>query len=424
MPHRAPREDHPEHGDVPAAGQSAPQFVHVSSVTPIAAAELEIEITKPGFFLEPDYFEVLARLRRDAPVFRSEPNTWLISRYDDIRAISRDPARFSSARGVLVNDPLRAPGAQPIAGSILHMDPPEHAGYRKLVNREFTPRAIGRLEQRVAGMVCRVFDEVPRGEVIDFVEVIAAGIPVLVIAELLGVADGDRTDFRRWSDAMIEITDDPRPETFATTAELFAFLDAHITDAQENPRDDLVTLVATSAMTRPEMVMFLVALLVAGNETTRHLISGGAEALAEHPDQRARLVAEPSSIAVAVEELLRWVTPIQAFGRTATIDLELGDQSIAAGDFAVMLYASGNRDEAAFGSTADRLDVSRPVDTTHVAFGFGEHLCLGAVLARLEARLVFEELLRRFPDYELAGPAEPTQSTLVRGAKSMPILLP
>jgi len=324
---------------------------------------------------------------------------------------------------VLINDPGRRPDAEPIKGSILHMDPPEHADYRKIVNREFTPRATGQLEPRVRDLVVGVLDELPRGEVLDFVDRVAVPIPVLVIAELLGVGDGDLADFRRWSDAMIEISDDPTPETFAVTVELFAYLDRTITERQANPRDDMISLLAASGMTQQELVMFCLTLLVAGNETTRHLISGGAEALANHPDQRAHLAATPGDLPHAVEELLRWVTPIQAFGRTATVDLELNGASVAAGDFVVMLYASGNRDEAAFGPTADQLDVRRPVDTTHVAFGFGEHLCLGASLARLEARVVFEELLARFPDYQLAGVPELTASTLVRGARAMPVVL-
>jgi cytochrome P450 len=324
---------------------------------------------------------------------------------------------------VLVNDPARQPGASAIQGSILHMDPPDHADYRKIVNREFTPRAVGRMDEQVHAIVTRVLDALPRGETLDFVEEIAMPIPVAVIAELLGVGDGDFDDFRRWSDAMIEISDDPTPETFATTMELFAYLNAHIAERQADPRDDMISLLAATDLRPDEIVMFCLTLLVAGNETTRHLLSGGAEALAKHPEQRAALVADPSGMATAVEELLRWVTPIQAFGRTATTDVKVAGETIPAGDFVVLLYASGNRDEAAFGPTADALDVTRPVDTSHVAFGFGEHLCLGASLARLEARMVFEELLARFPNYELAGAPELVSSTLVRGARTMPVVL-
>jgi cytochrome P450 len=153
------------------------------------------------------------------------------------------------------------------------------------------------------------------------------------------------------------------------------------------------------------------------------LISGGAEALARHPDQRAALVADRSLLAGAVEEMLRWVTPIQAFGRTAVVDTEVAGTPVAAGEFVVLLYASANRDEEVFGPTADRFDVSRPPLPTHLAFGFGEHVCIGASLARLESRIFFEELLARYPGYHLAGPPEYTVSTLVRGARAMPVRL-
>jgi cytochrome P450 len=162
-------------------------------------------------------------------------------------------------------------------------------------------------------------------------------------------------------------------------------------------------------------------LMVAGNETTRSLISGGALALAEHPDQRAALAAAPERMSGAVEECLRWVTPIQAFCRTANDDGELGGAPIAAGDYLVLLYASGNRDETVFGADADHFDVERPATPAHVAFGFGEHLCLGASLARLEAKLVFEELLRRYPTYEIAGEPVFTSSTLTRSLAALPV---
>jgi cytochrome P450 len=205
------------------------------------------------------------------------------------------------------------------------------------------------------------------------------------------------------------------------------FLMAHV-DSPESQDNSLLALLKSAdldgrPLSRLEIMGFCMTLLVAGNETTRTLISGGLEALHQHPDQRAQLVEDAALLPGAVEELLRWVTPIQAFGRTAVVDVELGGHRIPAGDFLVMLYASGNRDESVFGPTADRLDIGRSVTPTHVAFGFGEHLCLGAALARLEARVFFEELLVRYPAYELVGPVEYVSSTLVRGASRMPLIL-
>jgi cytochrome P450 len=377
-----------------------------------------------GAFTEADYYDVLARLRRDAPVQSYAPHSWTVAGYDDVRTVSRDPERFCSGRGVLVNDPLRNGGV--IQGSILHMDPPEHAPWRALVNRRFTPRAVTALEARVRTVARSVLADVEPGSEVDFVDAVAAPFPVLVIAELLGIDGRDRDKFRRWSDAAIESPDRPGV-ALDDLAALFQFLIAHVEARREQPTDDIASAVVHAEVegapvTTREAVGYLLALLVAGNETTRHLVSGSAAALAEHPEQRALLAREPGRIANAVEECLRYVTPIQVFGRTATRATELGGRAIEEGDFLVMLYASANRDEAAFGPTAGELDVTRPVDPHHLAFGFGEHLCLGAALARLEARVIFEELLARFPDYELTAEPELSRSTLVRGAVHMPVV--
>ena len=278
---------------------------------------------------------------------------------------------------------------------------------------------------------CReLLDAIPTGEVVDLVDVLAAPLPVQVICDLLGVPDDARGDFRRWSDATILASDGTSelpPDALNDVMELLAFLEQLALDKQAHPADDIVSLlVGTSIEDRPmtagELVTFNMSLLVAGNETTRHLISGGLIALAEHPDQRRALAADPSAIPNAIEECLRWVTPIQQFSRTATRDTSLSGTPVAEGDYLVMLYASGNRDETAFGPTADVFDAFRPVTVPNLAFGFGEHLCLGAALARLEARVLFEELLARFPEYEIAGEAEWLPSSLVRGPHSVPML--
>ncbi len=377
-----------------------------------------------GTFTDPGYYDELARLRREEPVRRYAPNSWTVALYDDVRTVSRDPATFSSAHGVLMNDPMR--NGQRIDGSVLHMDPPEHAPWRALVSRRFTPRAVGSLETRVRAAARAVLAGVPAGEEVDFVDTVAAPFPVLVIAELLGIADADREQFRRWSDSVIDSPDRPG-ENLADLSALFQYLIDLVEARRAEPTDDIASAVvhaevAGAPVTTREAVGYVLALLVAGNETTRHLVSGSAYALAGHPEQRARLTREPARIAAAVEECLRWVTPIQTFGRTATRATELGGEAIAEGDFVVMLYASANRDEDAFGPTAGMFDVTRPVDAQHLAFGFGEHLCLGAALARLEGRVFLEELLARFPDYRVTAEPELSRSTLVRGATRMPVV--
>lgn len=382
----------------------------------------------PGAYLAPDYFEQLAELRRTARVHHLADDVYLVPGYDDVRVVSRDPARFSSARGVLVNDPLRHADVDPaaMAGSVLHTDPPEHREYRAVVNREFTPRGVAQYETRVRELAVEVIDAVPERGVVDAVATLSAPFPVQVIAELLGVDDGDRDDFRDWSDAMIESPDSGDPAVVQRAAHLWRFLDRHLRDRAEHPTDDLVSMLvhapfAGRTLTHAEARLFCLSLLVAGNETTRHLISGALLALWEHPDQRAALIADPGLIPGAVEECLRWVTPIQAFGRTATVATELAGVPLPAGTFVIMLYASANRDERVFGPSADRFDVTRPIDPPHLSFGFGEHLCLGAALARLEARVFLTELLARMPVWEIAGEPEWTPSTLVRGMRTLPL---
>ena len=392
-------------------------------------ADFRLDLTRPGFYLRPDYFEVLADLRAQAPVLRTLDGSWAVSRYDDIRSISRDPERFVSGRGVLINDPLRSDGSGGLnTFSILHLDPPVHALYRQIVNRQFTPKAVSRLEGMIRRTVDEVLAAVPADEPVDAVEYLASEIPIAVIAEMFGVGDADRAVFRRWSDAIIASPDQADAAASAPeVGQMAEFLIAHIDSAATEGNDLLEILKGAELDGRPlnsiEIMGFCLTLLVAGNETTRTLLSGGMEELGRCPDQRRDLALDLSQVPTAIEELLRWVTPIQAFGRTAVVDVEVGGQEVPAGDFLVMLYASGNRDEAAFGPTAGRFDVHRPVTPTHVAFGFGEHLCLGASLARLEARVFFEALLSRYPTYEVVGEPEYVPSTVVRGASRLPVVL-
>jgi cytochrome P450 len=376
----------------------------------------------PAWFARPDHFEVLARLRREAPVTRYAPHAWTVASYEHVREVSRDPQRFSSARGVLVQDPVRHGGD--IAGSILHMDPPEHGAWRRLVSRRFTPRAVATMEPDVRAAARATLDAAP-AEPFDFVQHVASPFPVAVIADLLGIDRADRDDFRRWSDAAISTPDEPEA-ALADLGELTHLLIEQVRDRRRSPRDDLTTELAHAQVEgRPlstrEAVTYVLSLLVAGNETTRHLVSGAVFELGCHPGQRALLVEDHGRLPEAVEEALRWVTPIQAFGRTVTGDTVLGGCDIPAGDFVVMLYASANRDEAVFGPDAGCFDVTRPVEAPHVAFGFGEHLCLGAALARLEARVLLEEWLERAPGYRITAPPSWVRSTLVRGLATLPL---
>ncbi len=384
-----------------------------------------IDPHNPDWYLAPDHYEVLARLRAETPVFGYKPSHYVVSRYDDIRAISRDPDHFVNGRGVLVNDPMRSTNAPPVAPSILHMDPPEHSQYRQLVSRAFTPRAVRSLEDRVRALARLTLDRIDLGADVDVVADIAVPLPVTVIAELLGIPEDVHDDFRRWSDAAI-LAGESDPRAMPGIGELFEYIGTHIDNTRTRGGDHLVARLVEAdldgyRLTRAELQMFCVVLLVAGNETTRHLISGGIRALAQHPDQLAALRAQPDLIPGAVEEMLRWTTPIQAFARTAARDLTLHDQPVREGDYLIMLYASGNRDESAFGPAAGEFNALRPADPAHVAFGFGQHLCLGASLARIEARVLFEELLARVDGVALAGAGRPTRSTIMHGWIELPV---
>ena len=382
----------------------------------------------PQWWLD-DVETAYAWLRAEDPVHRWRDGHWVVAAYDDIREVSRDPARFSSAKGVLVNDPKRVPDPPvAMAPSILELDPPEHPRYRKIVSRAFTPKAVTRLEPRIRELTRQVFDAAPVDQDLDFVDHIAAPLPLLVIAELLGMQDVSQAQFRAWSDETIKAADAGRAD-MEILGKFVRFMAAGLHDHRVNPRPDILQLIVDAEvdgerLSDGELIVFCMSLLVAGNETTRNLVSGGTVALAEHPDQRAWFADAPAERgAHAVEEMLRWVTPVKAFARTATADTELAGRAIAAGDYVVMLYASGNRDTSVFGPTADRFDINRAPDPAHVAFGFGEHLCLGAGLARLEARIVFEELLTRFPAYVLTGAPVRLQSALINGFERLPAVL-
>ena len=374
-----------------------------------------------------DPYPAFAELRREDPVHRYEGEAgplWAITRHADVQAVSKDPATFCSGKGVLLTDLTR-----PLLStdSILYLDPPLHSKRRKLVSPSLSVRRVADLEDRVRSIVTELLDELPTGEVVDAVEVLSVPLPLMVIAELVGVPRSDLADFRRWSDAMIEAASDYTDDSLALAAELFVYIDAIVQARHAESQDDLVSVLAHGtvdgeAVSDEDINMFVLTLLVAGNETTRTLISNSLIALHDHPDQRARLAADPTALPVAVEELLRWEAPIMSFCRTATRDTEVSGTAIAEGDYVLLLYQSANRDEDVFGPTADQLDLTRSPNP-HTSFGYAEHYCLGAGLARLEARVLFEELLARWPGYEVAGPVERLPSRLARGVRHLPLVL-
>jgi cytochrome P450 len=378
----------------------------------------------PAFYAG-DPFPAYRRLRSQPRlVWIDVPGFWAAPRHGDVVAVSRDPATFCSRRGILLSDLGREMLPRE---SITYIDPPEHAQYRKLVQPAFSPRRLRALETSVRMTARRLLDAIEPGRTIDFVDAFAAELPMLVIADMLGIPGSDRGRFRRWSDAIIEAGNQQTPENMAEAAELFGYFSSVLAERRERPGNDVISTLVHSEIDGErleefDLLMFCITLLVAGNETTRNLLSHGVVALATHVDELARLEREPSLLPRAVEEMLRWGSPVSSFLRTATRDTELRGTQIREGDRVLMLYAAANRDEEVFGDDAEDFRVTRDA-SRHVAFGFGEHFCLGAALARLEGRIAFEELLSRFSSIALVGEIERLPSIVIRGIVRLPVTL-
>jgi cytochrome P450 len=373
-----------------------------------------------------DPFPTFAELRRTDPVHRYEGEAgelWMITRHADVQRVAKDPATFCSGEGVLLTDLTR-----PVLGvdSILYLDPPVHARQRKLVSPSLSVRRVAELEPQIRAMTTALLDAIDPTQPVDLVEVLSAPLPLMVIARLVGVPDADLDDFRRWSEAVMAAATAFTDEVVALSAELYRYIDALVRARFADPEDDLVSVLAHGEVDGERLDehginMFVMSLLVAGNDTTRNLISHGLEALARFPSERRRLVDDPGGAPCAVEELLRWEPSIMSFCRTATRDAEVGGTPIAAGDHVLLCYQSANRDDDVFGPTAEVVDVRRDPNP-HLSFGYAEHYCMGAGLARLEGRIVLEEVLAHFPDYEVVGPMVHQPSTLARSVAHLPIL--
>lgn len=353
---------------------------------------------------------------------------WAVTRHGDVAAASRDPAVFSSAaRGAFLADPRTSADLQRVRQLLVNMDAPEHARIRRLVTGAFTPRAVAALgasiREHAAAVVARV---VAAGD-FDAVADLAAELPLLVLADLLGIPRADRGLLLTWSNNLVGF-DDPdygggSVERYGRTfADAFGYARALAASRRRAGGDDLVSRIVTAGgLTSAEFCQLWLLLVIAGNETTRHLLSGGLLALATHPGQLASLAADPGLTERAVDELLRWVTPIMQFRRTATADAVLGGQLIPAGDKVVLYYISANRDAAVF-DQPDLLRLDRDPNP-HLAFGVGPHFCLGSHLARLEARILLDELRPWLARLRLAGPPVRLASNFMNGLKSLPVSL-
>ena len=360
-------------------------------------------------------------LRENAPLYRDETNDlWVVSKYKDVFDISRAPDLYSSASGV------RPKLAAPL--SLIGLDDPEHTRQRRLINRGFTPRRVAELVPHIRELSNQLIDEIAdRGE-IDFVEEMAIHVPLIVIAELMGLDPQTRLKMYRWSDAMMagDGHSDPDDPVLARAGEAFLEFNAMcaelITARRLEPLDDLTSVLAHH-FDEHDLNMFLTVLLIAGNETTRNAISGGLLALSLFPAERERLVEHLDDelfVDLAVNELIRWTSPVISFTRTVTLDHVYRGEQLHEGDRILMLYQSANRDTDAF-ARPDEVILDRDPNP-HLAFGIGTHYCLGANLARLEVKTVFQELFRRLPDINVAEGARRSrgQSSLVIAIQHLP----
>ena len=392
----------------------------------------EIDIVNPDNWVSGVPHEAFRILREKAPMhwqdFPGGQGFWAITKHADVAAVSKDPTTFSSYRGSALLRDLPPEDLAQTQLMMLNMDPPTHSKYRKLVNQGFTPRMTSGLEPRIREMTVEILDRVtPLGRC-DFVRDVAAELPLLVIAELMGVPREDRQKVFEWSNRLIGF-DDPEFNTSEeqgkmAAAELWMYANQLAEQRRKEPRDDLVSVLVNGEvdgerLSEMEFDSFFLLLAVAGNETTRNLIAGGMQALIEHPEQWKRLKENPQLVNTAVEEMLRWVTPVIHFRRTVTRPTEIQGVKLAEGDKVAIYYSSANRDEDVFENPMT-FDVGR-TPNNHLAFGIGEHFCLGANLARLEIRMMFEELIKRMPDIELAAPVRRLRSNFINGVKEMQV---
>jgi cytochrome P450 len=404
----------------------------------------EIRLGDIEQWMRPDREGIFAKLRNERPVsfheepvpppdvpFPQGPGFWALTRYADVMQVSRDPDTFHSAPTSTIGD--IPPEIAEWLGSMINMDAPKHTKLRLIVNRGFTPRQIARIETSVREQAKEIVDRVtPLGEC-DFVSEIAAALPLQIICDMMGIPRADNRRIFELTNTILGVGDpeyvSTMEELMSAGMELFQYGLNLAQDRLDNPRDDITTTLMQAEvedesgkhrLTTGELGSFFLLLVVAGNETTRNAISHGMLALTRNPDQRARWMADFETVSpTAVEEIVRWATPVINFRRTATRDTVVGGQEIKAGQKVVMFYNSANRDERAFPDPF-RFDVTR-TPNEHVGFGAGgPHFCLGANLARREIKVMFEELLHRLPDIAITGEPDYLQSSFIHGIKRMP----
>jgi cholest-4-en-3-one 26-monooxygenase len=402
----------------------------------VVTGDLEdlVQIEDPGFYDEPH--PILTRLRAEAPVFLYKPlDCWVLSKYEDIRLVGRSPEIFSSAQGFLLNDirygnitkeNFAAPGSEFLSTS----DPPRHRELRRMVSPSLTPRALRSFEDSIRENCIQLLDRITPGDPIDFVNEIASVLPIGTIARFFGVPAEYADSLRFWGDEFLKagaaLSREQIEEAGSNVRDMARFFNEWLIRKIGSDDADMLCDMLKVKASRPDLNyetlhMFLAALLTGGIETTRDFLSTSLLAFSHNPAQLENLRSDiPGYSERAVEECLRWVTPVHGFVRTVTQDTEIRGTEIKAGQHVQMLWTSGNRDEDIWAG-ADQFDITRPPDPSHLAFGFGEHSCLGAALARLQGRVFFEEIAQRFSSWHQAGDAVRPHSVLHNSYESLPL---
>ncbi len=382
------------------------------------------------FYLDP--WDRYRWMRDNAPVYwdaSADGGLWGVTRYDDIMSIAKNPDVFCSGKS-----------SRPERGSwipsMINLDEPQHKRRRNIVNRGFTPRRVQDQERKLRELTTQLIDDVIELGECDFVRDIARWIPMVAIGDMLGVEPEDRAQLLEWSDWMLgggeiaDVMDDEerRAKQSSYTQGYFEYQAKVIADRRVNPRDDLVSMLVTGeigghSLNDEEILQESLLILIGGDETTRHVMTGGLEQIILHPDQKQKLIDDPSKTLIAVEEMLRFVSPIVNMNRTVTQDTELHGEKLAEGDRVLLLYPAGNRDDRVF-EDPEGFNLER-WPNRHVAFGgYGVHHCLGASLARLELKILFEEVLARMPDIRFASdePLKRRPNNFITGIEEMPVV--
>jgi cytochrome P450 len=373
-----------------------------------------VRLEDPNFYLD-DPYPVLQQMRREDPVFHYEPlNMWVMSKYEDIRYVGRTPEIFSNHDGIFLNDfrygDVTKTFFPATSENIGLLGPPRHKEIRKIVGAAFTQPILSEMRQVIRKMCGEMLGPIEAGQTVNWSRQIAEPLPLLVIALLMGVPLDQYDTLKFFSDEVIKIGSDTTREEIAEIVARLApmepFFEKYLAERDRNPTRDLLTVLQQArrdGLISSETVhMLLSAVLTAGNETTRNTINGAIILLSEHPDQMKVLAAQPTLVKSATEEFLRYLSPVRGFGRTVLQDVEVRGRKLSAGQRVFNFFMSGNRDEEIF-QAPEVFDLAQPRDKGNLGFGFGEHFCIGAALARLEINILFEELMPRFSRVKLVG---------------------